>query len=435
MNKLKRILPGLLVILLLAGCNAPAVETEPTVIRPAEIQPTDTQPVETQPQNVGPVFPEEDVATGLLKFYFGDQQIHAGGMVSEVLALEPRTFADLSQMLLPGHVSDILRMDIPDENGEETCFFIRAINTGDTAAAIADCRIYAVIVNTEGNASFGSGMEEEPFRNMKTTEEEILAAYGEPDFSRSGDEQYREIAYYSPFDHAYFAFEKGVLRQIVTCWSADYHGAAAEAFGEKLPDFFGNDAWILLDRFLDTKPYREGNVKKNTGVLDEIPMDITVDSQQIRLGCFVHEMPEKFSDPYREVPTHLGGMRYLRIGIGNPEEFYVINRHGLRDSYVYYAEVKGIFTSNRGYTNWGRDFSDYHEFAYAEISSDSTIADVLAAFGEPEEIYCSSNANYCFTWLHYRDAAGNEFRICVDPMVDQIVELSINKYYEGQLAY
>ena len=435
MNKLKRILPGLLPILLLAGCSAAIQETEPAVTQPMETLPVQTQPTEIQPQNTGLAFPTEDMATGLLKFYFGEHQIHAGGMVSDVLALDPRTFGDLSVSLLPGHVSDILRMDVAGEDGEEITFFIRAINTGETAAAIADCRIYAVIINGEDNISFGSGVEKEPFRTLQTTEKEILDAYGEPDFNRSGDEQYREIGYYSPFDHAYFTFEKGTLRQIMTCWSADYHSAAAEAFAEELPEFFGNDAWILLDRFLDTKPYREDKVKKSTGVLDEVPMTITVDGQQIQLGCFVHEMPKKFSDPYQEVPTHLGGMRYLRIGIGNPEEFYVINRHGLRDSYVYYAEVKGIFTSNRDYANWGRDFTDYHEFEYAGIRSGSAIEDVLAVFGEPEVIYCSSNANYCFAWFHYRDEAGNELRICVDPMVDQIIELSINKYYEGQLAY
>ena len=97
--------------------------------------------------------------------------------------------------------------------------------------------------------------------------------------------------------------------------------------------------------------------------------------------------------------------------------------------------IKGVFTENRNYTNWGWDKSDFHEFQYENLTQDSTIEEILEQYGMPKDMQCTSTARNCFAWLFYEDQAGNQLNICVDPIVNQIVELRISKYYEGEIQY
>jgi hypothetical protein len=53
----------------------------------------------------------------------------------------------------------------------------------------------------------------------------------------------------------------------------------------------------------------------------------------------------------------------------------------------------------------------------------------------PKDMQCTSTARNCFAWLFYEDQAGNKLSISVDPILNQIVELRISKYYENEIQY
>ena len=126
---------------------------------------------------------------------------------------------------------------------------------------------------------------------------------------------------------------------------------------------------------------------------------------------------------------------YVLAGRNVAEQFYFINLNGQKEDMSNTLTVKGVFTQNCNYSNWGRDNSDFHEFQYENLTQDSTIEDVLAQYGAPMELHCTSSAKACFAWMHYKDEAGNTLRVCVDPMLNQLIELRVSKYYEGEIYY
>ena len=117
------------------------------------------------------------------------------------------------------------------------------------------------------------------------------------------------------------------------------------------------------------------------------------------------------------------------------EQFYFMNLNGQKKDMSNTLTVKGVFTQNCNYSNWGRDNRDFLEFQYENLTQDSTIEDILEQYGAPMELHCSSSAKICFAWMHYEDQAGNTLRICVDPMLNQLIELRVSKYYEGEIYY
>lgn len=462
MNMRNRMILVLLAVsLLLSGCGAASsAETIAQTEAPTEAA-APTEPAETQPAEVSKVaetvFPTDDSATGTLKFYFGDKEIYAGGQVSDIIDLGVHSLSDLSQTVLPGHMSGQIRVRIEDENVKESerpyIFFV-AFNPSDEPLSLPECLIYSITVNMESGIRFGSGNETEAFVTYETTADEIVAAYGEPDFQQSNSRLYEEMAYYEPFSCAYFSFKSNVVRQIVTYYSANVYGDLAEDFEHELDfGYFGADCYILMDQYLDVEPYlpqeeetdstaatestETAEVQESTlGILEEdLDEFIMLGDQKIEMGVRCVDMPEPFGSVFDELLVPLSRNYYLRTGRINAEEFYLININGQKDNYANELLVKGVITENCNYVNWGVDYSAYNTFDYEGLTPDSTIDDIVAKFGQPKELHCSSNGKVCYAWMWYEDTNGNTLQVRVDPITNQLVELRMAKHYENEKMY
>ena len=441
--------------LLLSGCAfsltaeetaAPTAAPTQAPTQPAE-EPTEapteapTEPPEPEKFTVKEVvFPETDAATGTLKFYINDQEIYAGGPVATLLNAGITSYEDFTQILQPWHTSSVLRVrvEMADvKEGDLPFVFFVALNASNEPKKISDCIFYSISINTSSGVKFGSGKEETPFVTGETTMEELIAAYGEPDYDKSADVKFREMAYYEPFNCAYFTSYQNKVRQVWTYYSANILGDLAADFKHDLSDsYFGNDCFILMSQYMDVAPYLPGATGEiKTGVVKALSEKITMDGQVVELGMNCADMPSPFGEAFagQLMPVHK--MYYLLAGRGNPEEFYLININGQKKDIADTLTVKGVFTQNKYYANWGTKNSAYHEFQYENLTQNSTIEDVLEQYGQPLDMRCSSNARNCFAWLFYKDEAGNSLEICVDPILDQIVELHIFKYYEGEIQY
>lgn len=437
-----RIVLVLLVVSLISGCAVAPAETTPATAAVTE-EPTEepteapaTEPVEVLPEVK---LPTEDAATGTLCFYFGDKTIYAGGKVADILAIGIQTYADLNQIIQPMHMSNVVRVRIEDEDVEEAdrpfVFFV-AVNPSEEPQKLADCTIYSLTINTDSGVAFGSGKEQTHFITGETTLEEMIAAYGEPDHQDGNNERYTEIAYYEPFSCAYFSFKNGKVRQIFTYYSANIFADQAEAFEHELSGYFGNDAYILMDQYLDVEDYlptEETDAEETVSAnLVSFVETITLGGQQIDLGEAVSQMPSPFRDAFEGIQIPLGKHRYMTTGRVNAEEFWLINENGQSGYGADRLLVKGVITRNPNYSNWGEDNSAYNSFEYDGLTGDMTIEQILEKYGAPDELNCTSTARDCFVWMHYRDEAGNYVHFCVDPILDQLVELQVCKYFENE---
>lgn len=428
----------LAVCMLLSGCGAaqaePAQETVPETTAPAETAAPTEAPTElVEPLSVAQL-PDEDIATGTLCFYFGDKTVYAGGLVSDILEVGIHTYADLEQMIQPGHMSEVVRVRIEDEavpaENRPYLFFV-AVNPTKEPCALADCIIFSLTVNTDSGVAFGSGQESEHFYTGETTLEEMLAVYGQPDHEDGRKSYYKEIAYYEPFNCAYFTFKNGVVRQIFTYYGANLFAEQAESFDHELTGYFGNDCLILMDQYLDVSGYLT--------TAEEVPATLTSFTESVKLGDQtleldkpISEMPSPFRENLEGLTVPLGSKSYITIGRNNPEEFWVINSNGQHGQLAGRLTVKGLITKNCNYSNWGTDNSQFQTFEYDGLTQDSTIEDILDKYGMPGRLECTSNARKCFAWMEYRDETGNYVHFCVDPMLDQIVEVHVNKYYDKE---
>lgn len=446
MKKLRRAMLLLLTIaLLLTGCAFGKTEetVPPTEATQVPTQaPTEAPTEPTEPDGyylVETVLPEADVATGTLKFYINGKEIYAGGPVSDILALDVTSFDDFDKLLQPWHMSGVLRVrvELPDTKEADKPFvFFVAMNAGNEPKKISECMIYSITINMEKGIEFGSGKEQTRFVTGQTTLDELTAAYGEPDYNMSRDGNYREIAYYEPFNCAYFSFEKNKIRQVVTYYSANvFHGLEDRLDHEFTDSYFGNDCYILMNQYMDVLPYLNGSASENPQILEKLTESITMGGEEIVLGMRCHEMPELFGQHFWDQLMPIHDMRYVRSGRNNPEEFYFMNLDGQSKHLANNLIIKGVFTENLHYTNWGWDKSDFHAFQYENLTQDSTIEEILEQYGMPKDMHCTSTARNCFAWLFYEDQAGNKLNICVDPIVNQIVELRVSKYYEGEIQY
>lgn len=398
------------------------------------------------------VLPTEDKATGTLCFYINDKTIYAGGPVADLIEAGVHTYDDLSKVIEPWHMSEVVRVrvDIPDtEEKDEPLLFFVAVNASDEPKMISECLFYSLTVNCEKGIEFGSGNEAEHFVSGVTKKEDIVAAYGEPTESSSRSTLYEEIAYYEPFSCAYFSFYRGAVRQIFTYYSANIFGDLAEEFEhEYYGGYYGADCYILLDQYMDVEAYlpeKESDEKKEsdeteeeenkTGIVKKLEESILLDGKKIELGCHSVEMPDPWGKPFEGLQVPIARNYYLRIGITNEEEFYFINTEGMSGQMADYAVVKGVITENRNYTNWGVDNSGFYEFDYMGLTNDATIEDIIEQYGMPREVHCTSYARACFAWLHYEDENGNTLRLRVDPSLNQIVELRVSKYFEDEHSY
>ena len=434
--------------LLMSGCAlsviATAAPTEETAA-PTEVpaQPAETPAEPAQPEKFTlkeTVFPETDAATGTLKFYINDQEIYAGGPVATLLNAGVSTYEDFSKVLKPWHTSGVLRVRVEIADAKEKdlpyVFFV-ALNASNEPKKISDCIFYSISINTSSGVKFGSGKEKTPFVTGETTMEELIKVYGQPDHDVSADSKFREMAYYEPFSCAYFSSYQDKVRQVWTYYSANYLGDLAADFKYDLKDgYFGNDCFILMSQYMDVAPYLpSATAEVKTGVLKALSEKITMDGKLVELGMDCSAMPSPFSDAFvgQLMPVHK--MYYLLAGRNNPEEFYFININGQKKDLADTLTVKGVFTANKYYSNWGLKNGGYHEFQYENLTQSSTIEDVLEQYGQPLDLQCTSYARNCFAWLSYKDEAGNTLEICVDPILDQIVELRVSKYFEGEIVY
>ena len=430
MQTLKRTLLILLAVTMLTGGSAFWVKAEETAAEPQKFTLTET------------VFPEKDAATGTLKFYLGGKEIYAGAPVSALLELDVTVIDDLKQTVNPWNTTGVLRVRVRQEDGSKPYVFFTAMNTSDQPKKVNECMIYSITINTEKGIRFGSGREDVPFVTGETELDDILDAYGKPTYDKSGNSAYREIAYYEPFSCAYFSFHNDVVRQVTTYYAANVFGEFAADFTHDLgKNYYGNDAYILMSRYMDVTPYLPGADEKVTaGVVDALTESITLGGQEVALDIRVDAMPSPFKDQFLEQPIYLEKKHYARCGRNLGEEFYFINLKGQtknkkKDPCANALIVKGVITENRNYTSQGKDNSKFYEFKYENLTQNSTIEEILEQYGMPYDMEFTSYARYCFVWLHYKDKAGNELDICVDPMLDQLIELRINKYYKGQLFY
>lgn len=452
MKMLRRALLILLALsLLMSGCAAgskpeetatpTAASTEPAG-EPTEA-PTEapTEPAEPEKFKLSEtVFPEANAATGTLKFYFNGQEIYAGGPVSNLLAANITTYEDLGQILQPWHMSSVkrVRVELADTKEEDKPFvFFIAMNASDEPKKLSECMLYSVTINADDDVSFGSGKEDVPFVTGVTTKDELVAAYGEPDYEASRDGNYGEIAYYEPFNCVYFSFHKGTVRQVTTYYSANVFGDLAQNFDYEFHNsYFGNDCYILMNQYMDVMPYLNGTVDgSQTGVFDALSEKITMGGQELAMGTRVADMPSPFVEQFIDQLVYIHKMYYTKVGRNVGEQFYFINLNGQKKDLANELLVKGVFTENRNYVNWGQDNSKFLEFQYDDLTQDSTIEDVLEQYGMPNDLHCTSYARACFAWLFYKDKAGNTLGICVDPILDQVTELRFSKHYEGEIRY
>ncbi len=437
--------------LMLPACAAvqPEETAAPTeVMQVPETVPTEA-PTEAPTEPAEPelftltdtVFPETDVATGTLKIYIKDQEVYAGGPVSNLLDAGVTSYHDLHQILQPWHISEVIRVRVEMEDVKEKDLpfvFFMAVNAGNEPKKLYECLIYSLTVNTDKGIRFGSGNEDIPFVTGETTLEEITAAYGEPDYNQSRNKSYREIAYYEPFNCAYFSFKGDKVRQIFTYYSANFLGHFAENFTHEFTgSYFGNDCYILLNQYLDVMPYLnpEADANENRGIVAKLSESITMAGEELVFGIRCQEMPELFGAPFWDQAMLVHDKRYVRAGRTNPEEFFFMNFDGQKKYLANNLVLKGVVTRNCNYENWGKKYGDFHQFQYENLTQDSTIDDVLEQYGLPKDIHCTSYARACFAWLFYEDEAGNKLEICVDPILNQITEIQVTKYYEGEIFY
>lgn len=470
-----RILLVLLVMsLLLSGCAVSAAENteqteQPTAAatEPAETLAAETEPavkeeqatfmdhLHHQPVLSETVLPEEDAATGTLCFYLNGKAIHAGSPVSDLIDVGFHTYSDLTTVVQPWHMSGVVRVlvDLPEtEEEDEPYLFFVAMNASDEPCMISECLIYSITVNGEKGISFGSGHESEAFVSGVTTREEIVAAYGEPDESVSNHSQYEEIFYYEPFNSVSFSFNGGVVRQINAYYSANVYGALSDSVDFELDaGAMEKDAYILMSQYLDVTYYLEKKEeadkeetdqeeseeenKDKTGILSRMNSYFDINNSRIHLGSLVSKLPSPFKESLTDLTMPVNRHYYIRTGRNEPEEFFLINHNGQSNMKSDYLSVKGIITENRNYSNWGFDNSAFHEFNCQGITQDSTIDDVLELLGQPRELICSSGERTCFAWMHYETEAGDYLRIRVDPMLNQVVEVHMSKYFEDERSY
>ena len=455
MNIMKRILLVVLVVSLLTSGWVVASATEGTApaTAPTEAPAETAAPTEAPAETAAPaqftlaetVFPEADAATGTLKFYIKDQEVYAGGPVANLLAAGVTTHEDFSKLVQPWCMTSVqrVRVELEDVNEADKPFvFFVAMNASDAPKPVSECLIYSVTINTDNGILFGSGKEAAPFITGETTLEEILNAYGEPEYNKSANANYREIAYYEPFNCAYFSFNKDVVRQVTTYYSANVFGKLAENFTYDLGgEYFGSDAYILMNQYMDVAPYLPGATEEvKTGVLPALTESITLGEDELAMGTRVQDMPSYFAEQFVDQLMYVNKMYYLRGGRNTGEEFYFMNLDGQSKNKKseFIANkliIKGVFTENKNYVNWGKDNSIFLNFQYENLTHESTIDDVLKEYGMPYRLDCTSYGHACFAWMFYKDEAGNKLEICVDPILNQIVELRFFKYYEGEIRY
>lgn len=430
MNK-GRLISCMLLLMMLAGCGNTPVPTEAAEPETAAVTIPETEPEEmahSEPEETvsDTEAPEVEMKTGMV-FHAGDVTFRVGGLVSELVDAGGELGMDPGTLIPAGQITGNIRVKISDE----IYVFFHGFNDSEEEKCLSQCRIYSVTVNVQEGIQFG--MEEDmTFTSGVSTIDQILEAYGTPDYRRSNSKTYEEMAYYAPFDSVYYSFKDGIVRQVMAV-----HWQPGQILtGEYDPDgWFGNDALLLMGNYMDVSAYLSQDGNTELTVSPDLGDKVIIGDDEIQLGSAFFDLPEIFTAPYESAPFYLDVGYYMLTGKDNGEEFYLLNRTDDELTTFRDATMIGIVTHNAGYTNWGSDYEKFHTFRYQGLDNGSTIEDILAIFGMPQQIDPSSSANGCFVWMHYADAEGDELRIRVDPMSNEIAELRILKHYPEAKMY
>ena len=429
-GNMARCLLPVLALLILTGCAAAPAQpetTEPETVAvvitepPTELEQTEAAETvcESEPQ-------AEEICDGMI-FSAGDVTFWVGGPVSDLLIDGVELGMDPGTRIPAGQISGNIRAKVSDG----VYFYFHAVNDSQEPAQLSQCRIYSVTVNVQEGIRFG--MEDgTTFISGVSTVEQIIGEYGEPDYRRSNSDPYEEIAYYAPFESVYCSFKEGIVRQVM----AVYWQPGQALTGEYIPEAWNeSDALLLMGKYMDVSPYLTQSENPDYKATAELGDRITVGDAEIQLGSIFFDLPEAFIAPYRSAPLVLDPGYYILTGKDNGEEFFLLNRTKKELNSFEKTTLIGIVTHNAAYTNWGSDYENFHPFHYQGLEQNSTIGDILTIFGMPRELHPSSGVNGCFLWMHYTDEDGDELRIRVDPMTDQIVELRLLKYYPDANMY
>ena len=431
---------------LLTACGGNFEEGTVATIASETIVPTEPAVPSTEPPTEPPIdeteLPAGDEATGTLVFYIGEKAVYAGGPVADVLDAGVQTDDDFSQIIQPWHMSEQVVVRVQNETKKKAArpyMFLIAVNGSEEPKPLRECLIYSITVNYGKGIKFGSGNETEPFVIGETKYEALVEAYGEPDYSRKAI-TYSEIAYFEPFSGAIFNISNNVVAEISTYYAANIHSDLAEGYAyDPASGYFGLDSAILMSQYLDVVPYltgKEREKKDQTGVLEKISEEITLGGQKIEFGVRCVDMPDPFGESFENLRIHLRRMCYVRVGRENKEIFYLINKNGQGGmSPADPLLVKGAITENRNYQNWGTDNSAFHPFQFEGVNQDTSITEILETYGQPRELIFGSNGKICFAWMHYVDKAGNTLRFRVDPVLNQLIEIQVSKYYPDEYTY
>ncbi len=426
----KRIFCAMLAALLLAGCSAPAQEPEASAPPQTTAQPApQATPPETTAQPEEPALAQGTVeaAPGMVTFYIGQRAFYCGQAVAGLLEAPAQIQGDVQALVEPMGYSAEIRLRLPDEEGKytKTLLFV-AVNPGQEPAPVKDCLIYSLAVNCEAGHRFGLGEAE--FVTGQTTDDQILAAWGQPfaqtlskQEGQSDGENYRDMVYYQPLSYLQIISRGGVVDQVRACHNAYLYPELAQQ--EPIGTPGESDALLFLSRYMDVTPYLNGGKGGNT----PLEMAVTIAGEKIAMGIRTYELPQPWRDLYQRTTCIMKPRRCVyaqRTGqegfiFGNPDE-------PLMETFSR-AQIKGVYAFNPEYTNRGFEQESYRGFAYAGFDHTSTIEDVLAALGQPHELIAESGAGWCFVWLHYQSEAGDTLRLKVDPESNQLIELRLEE--------
>lgn len=399
-------------------------EELPVMTQPITTEPPVTEPPETLPVAV---FPETDQATGTLCFYIDGKPIYSGGTIASIAEAGAEFEDDLSFTLEPGYTSKNLRAKFAGEDGKIRYLYVVAVNWGKESRTADLCSIYSLAVNCQEGISFGSGRGAEPYKTGVTTGEELIAAYGEPDYHNQGKD-FEELAYYEPYSCAYFVCRDGVVDQIRAYYSAHVRTAP-----EKQPEcsYAEADSWMLMSQYLDVTPYLAGKQE----VVTQMQNTIQLGENTVELGKVCNELPELWYKDIEKMRVELEGRHFITVGkVGKPS-FTLLNAQAGLVKKLGGTVIKGVQTYNPGYYNWGMDYSAYPAFTYGSITQDSSIQEILEVLGNPYEILCTSNGNTCFAWLHFHNDSGMTLKIMVDPGLNQVIEVRLDQHHNNEISY